>query len=73
VHGNRAEIALAITAAVGGNAEADRLQRAHLALGSVVGMHGMFKIQAVNSIQLSLGEDWGGRVLHQVALGMLLN
>ena len=70
--GNRAEITLTITAAVSGDGETDGFQCAHLALGSVERMHGVFKTQGVNLVHFLGGQRPGGWVLDHVPVGVAL-
>ena len=72
VDSDGAEVALAVTAAMGGDRKADRIQQAHGTLLLVVRMLRSFVVQRVNGIKLGLCLMRGRRVLDQPAVAVLL-
>ncbi len=68
----RAEVAFAVTAAVGGDGKTNGLHGAHFALRRVIWMHGMFKGQGVNRVHFLNGQGRGRRVLHHVTAAIAL-
>ena len=73
VHCNRAEVAFAVTAAMGADGKADGLQRLYLTLFFIIGVLDALKRQRVNRVHFFLGGIWSGRILHQEAVAVLLN
>ena len=67
-----AEVALAVTATVGGDRETDGLERLDLALRFIIRVLGALEIESVYSIQFGLGLVGTWRVLDQEPVSMFL-
>ncbi len=72
VDGDGAEVAFAVTAAMGGNGKSDGFQGLDLALPLVERVLAPLEIEGVDGIQFGLRFGQGGRVLDQVAVGVFL-
>ncbi len=69
---NRAKVTFAVTATVGDDGIANGLHGAHFSHGSVIRMHGVFKIRAVNPIQFFGVQGFGRWVLYDVTITRFL-
>lgn len=70
--GDGAEAALAVTAAVGGDGEADGFEGTHRAEALVMGVLVALEIEGVDAVEFGLREGQGGRVLHQETVTVFL-
>jgi len=68
--GDRAEVALAIAAAVGGDGKADRLQRFDLALPLIIGMLSAFIVKLINTVEGVLRKIRIRRVVYEIAVAV---